>query len=106
MAFAKLLTILALASLTSAGLSDFHEYMQTFNKNYASSKEMLHRRLTFEANLKKIAEHNVKYERGEVTFSMGINQFTDMTSEERKAIFHGKQGSFKILLKDLLNNVV
>lgn len=35
-----------------------------------------------------IKEHNEKFKKGEVTWEMGLNQFTDMTKEE-KSRHHG-----------------
>ncbi len=84
----KFLAILALASAATA--TNFHEYRQVFKKDYANVNEMTRRHMIFESNLKKIDEHNAKFAKGEVSYSMGVNQFTDMTEEELSSINHGK----------------
>lgn len=35
----------------------------------------------FKNNLVKIAEHNEDYKQGKVSFTLGVNQFADMVSE-------------------------
>ncbi|KAG5867085.1 hypothetical protein JTB14_026116 [Gonioctena quinquepunctata] len=59
-------------------------FKSTHNKNYENGDEEASRRAIFEDNLKKIEEHNKKYDAGEVTWKMGINKFTDLTPEEMK----------------------
>ena len=44
--------------------------------------ESARRASIFAANVAKIVAHNERYNRGEETFSKGINQFTDMTERE------------------------
>lgn len=39
---------------------------------------------TFCRNLNKIVAHNVLYEKGEFSWKMGVNQFTDWTEDEFK----------------------
>jgi len=39
----------------------------------------------FAENVLKIAEHNVQYQKGQTTWFQGVNQFTDMTSDERRS---------------------
>lgn len=59
------------------------------NKQYEAAEDK-ERFEIFKNNLKHIIDHNEKFATGEVTFSMGLNQFADMRAEER---FHG--GAFK-----------
>lgn len=40
----------------------------------------------FKESLKKIEEHNAKYEKKETTFKMGLNQMSDWTPEEKKSL--------------------
>lgn len=42
------------------------------------------RKEIFRANVQKIKQHNERYNQGIETFYMGINQFTDLTSQEFK----------------------
>ncbi|TPP67000.1 Preprocathepsin cathepsin L [Fasciola gigantica] len=43
------------------------------------------RRNIWEQNVKHIQEHNLRHDLGLVTYTLGLNQFTDMTFEEFKA---------------------
>lgn len=55
-------------------------------KNYSKSYKSLHddnlRYQIFKSNLELINTHQTKYERGEVSYTLGINQFADLTDEE------------------------
>ncbi|TPP63784.1 Cysteine proteinase [Fasciola gigantica] len=44
-----------------------------------------HRRNVWEKNVKHIQEHNLRHDLGLVTYTLGLNQFTDLTFEEFKA---------------------
>jgi cathepsin L len=54
----------------------------THKKSYSSPIEEIRRQLIFKDNVAKIAEHNAKFEKGEVTYSKAMNQFGDMSKEE------------------------
>ena len=43
----------------------------------------------FLKNRNKIAEHNKLFNEGNVTFEMGLNEYSDLTSEEFAAIMNG-----------------
>jgi cathepsin L len=62
----------------------FTQYKTLFNKVYDSEEEEVVRLAIFKQNLEFIAEHNARYEAGEITFEVGVNQFADMNSEEYK----------------------
>ncbi|VEN39008.1 unnamed protein product [Callosobruchus maculatus] len=61
----------------------------THGKNYDSPEEEQKRFKIFQDNLKTIEEHNKKYEAGETTWQMGINQFADLTADEMKQRYTG-----------------
>ena len=79
---------LALATAVSAGyLSDsemfnqFTGFQERFGKKYTTADEFNDRFAIFQKNLNTIVEHNLDLTQN---FTMGVNQFTDMTPEEFK----------------------
>ncbi|XP_030746899.1 cathepsin L-like proteinase [Sitophilus oryzae] len=76
--------------LSASQMTDKEEwtlFKSTHGKNYQTEEEEQRRFQIFQDNFKKIKEHNEKYERGETTYTMGINKFADLTPEEFKAIY-------------------
>lgn len=59
-------------------------FQNEHKKNYETDKEDKERFEIFKATVQKIIEHNAKFDKGEVTFSMGLNHFADMHPEEFK----------------------
>uniref|UniRef100_A0A6P7GVT5 Cathepsin L-like proteinase n=1 Tax=Diabrotica virgifera virgifera TaxID=50390 RepID=A0A6P7GVT5_DIAVI len=86
MRFLILLAVLAVA----VNATSIHQQWATFkvnhSKKYGHLKEEQVRFQVFSKNLRKIEEHNARYQNGEVSFYLGVNQFADMTSEEFKAM--------------------
>ena len=80
----------ALMSVTdgssAAGLHAlFDDWKAKFEREYSSLEEMLRRRAIWLENHVRILEHNSIAEgSGELTFTLGHNQFSDMTFEEFK----------------------
>jgi len=62
---------------------EFSLFEQKYNKNYETFIELEKRFQIFKENLQQIMIHNLNKERN---FTMSINQFTDLTSDE----FRGK----------------
>lgn len=62
-------------------LNQFHGFMETHGKAYTSHEEYLYRFKIFRDNLNKINIHNVSGK----SYTMGVNQFADLTKEEFKA---------------------
>jgi C1A family cysteine protease len=60
----------------------FSNFQERFSKRYESLQELENRFKIFRSNLKNIILHNLDYTQN---FTMGINQFTDLTPEEFKA---------------------
>ncbi|XP_017836396.1 crustapain-like [Drosophila busckii] len=73
---------LLVASIAALPSQDWTGFKQQFGKQYKSVAEEQLRRLAFEKNVLQIAAHNKRYEAGEVSFSMRLNQFSDMSHEE------------------------
>ena len=85
----KVLLVLAFLSASVLGLQTkydkFLDFKQQFQKQYTSRDEELKRYQVFSANLEDIERHN----RGESSFTRGINFFTDLTEEEFKETYLG-----------------
>ena len=64
----------------------FSNFQERFSKRYENLQELESRFQTFRSNLKNIILHNLDYRQN---FTMGINQFTDLTPEEFKAKYVG-----------------
>jgi len=56
----------------------FENYVQKFGKEYSSDKELKRKFEIFSKNYRKIMKHNEE----ENSYTMGINQFSDMSEEE------------------------
>jgi len=64
--------------------NDFTIFQQRFNKNYDSLQELESRFAIFKSNLIDIVEHN---RNANNSFTLGINQFTDLTNDEFRSLY-------------------
>lgn len=64
--------------------SMFTDYQKQFDKSYSSLDELKNRFQIFVENVRNIVRHNLDATQN---FTMGINQFTDLTAEEFKDIY-------------------
>jgi len=81
LAVVALSTALPVVDEEQAFRDQFSIFKSMFDKVYEEKEEEV-RAAIFKQNLQFIAEHNAKYEAGEVFFEVGVNQFADMSSEE------------------------
>lgn len=84
----KALTLLVV--FTASALADqysFESYQINFGKEYSSPKEYVQRKAIFESNVNEILKHNKM--KG-VSYTKGINKFTDMTQKEIESQIEGK----------------
>lgn len=68
--------------------SEWNTFKLKHNNTYKSSSEELMRLSIWMKNKETIEEHNKLFESGNVSYSQGINQFSDMTEDELK-LFKG-----------------
>ncbi|CAD7088593.1 unnamed protein product [Hermetia illucens] len=82
--FSVLFVIVGLGSaLPSYELEkEWKQFQLAYNRNYNSPKELRYRKEIFNENLQKIIKHNEQYEEGLLSYTKGVNQFTDLTFEE------------------------
>ena len=83
----KVLTLLV--AFTASALADqysFESYQINFGKEYSSPKEYVQRKAIFESNVNEILKHNKM--KG-VSYTKGINKFTDMTQKEIESQIEG-----------------
>lgn len=62
-------------------------FQNDHTKTYKSLTEEKIRFNIFRSNLRLIEEHNAKYETGESSYYLGINQFSDLTVEEFQKLY-------------------
>jgi len=88
--------ILALAVSLSAAASvklgnqDWELFKRTHGKNYTVVEDIIRLEI-FLKNVEKIAEHNLRYEKGEVSYFLGMNQYGDLAHNE----FVGQLNGYK-----------
>lgn len=63
---------------------EFNNFAERFKKRYTNIDEMAHRFTVFRENLRAIILHNSDFNQ---TFTMGVNQFTDLTTSEFKQLY-------------------
>merc|ERR1712002_464057 len=82
-----LVGVCCLAALASANYSElqFAQFKEKFGKTYLTRSEHQLRFDIFKTNLKKIEEHN----KSGASWTMGINQFSDLTPEEFESLYLG-----------------
>lgn len=66
----------------------FMLYLAKHGKSYGTKEEYEFRLEQFQQSLHKIREHN---SRNDVTYSLGLNKFSDMTHEEYKKLLGYKK---------------
>lgn len=67
---------------------DFAYFVDQWSRSFDSYAEWSYRFEVFAANAAFVDAHNEKYLHGEVSYTLGLNQFADMTREEYSG-FHG-----------------
>jgi len=88
-----LVVLLALFGAISAApmfnteLNEIWEAFKTTHAKVYSASEEVVRRAIFEQHVQRIAQHNLEHDLGLHTYTLGINQFADLTHEEFKSIF-------------------
>merc|ERR1712165_154266 len=84
---AALVVVLAQAHAGSLSLNaKFAAFKHSHGKQYTDAFEEAYRKGIFAANLAKINQHNVEHANGEHSWTMGVNQFADLTHDEFMAM--------------------
>lgn len=64
-------------------------YKQEYRKQYSTADEETERRDIWEANLDYINQHNEEFQRGEHSYTLGLNEFADLSHEEFLRLYGG-----------------
>lgn len=84
---------LSMACYTKRHQEEFEAFRRAYRKNYATEEEYLVRCLKFAKNLDEIDSHNDKYSRGVVEWTMGVNEFSDLSNDEFLTFYTGFEPS-------------
>jgi len=80
--FVCLALVLAVAQAALDLDTEWEQFRAKFEKQYLSAEEHDARKAIFAENLQFINKHNAAYNLGLHTFTVGVNQFADMTNQE------------------------
>jgi cathepsin L len=79
-------TLIAAATAASVTINQlvtaqpsFESFKGQFDKAYASENEHAKRAAIYADNVEYMDAHNAKFASGEVTFDMGVNEFSDLS---------------------------
>ncbi|KAJ8943322.1 hypothetical protein NQ318_004763 [Aromia moschata] len=75
------------------GVASAANFPVKYNKTYKSILQDTTRFKNFRQNLRRIEEHNEKYERGEISYKLGVTKFADKTQKEFKNQLNSLQDS-------------
>ncbi|XP_063614907.1 procathepsin L-like [Penaeus indicus] len=90
MKFSAVLACLVAVAAASPSLRlNWTKFKAEHGRHYASVQEERYRQSVFEQNQQFIDDHNARFENGEITFTLQMNQFGDMTTEEIVAAMNG-----------------
>ncbi|XP_046662481.1 procathepsin L-like isoform X2 [Homalodisca vitripennis] len=70
-------------------LAQWELFKVAHEREYDTPEEELKRKNIFLENLQFVREHNEKFEKGEVTFDVEINKYSDLTTEEFVTMMNG-----------------
>ena len=100
----KFLILLSISNiLVVASASLWSTYKLIHSKKYSSEFEEAKRYSIWHTNSKNIEEHNDKFLKGQATFKMAPNQFTDLTYEEALQKFAGAKIAYDLNESKCLN---
>jgi len=87
----------------SAHLDDvWGVFKKQFNKQYTSAGEEDYRRSVWEQRVSRINRHNLEHDLGLHTYTQGVNEYSDLTSEEHRHYLMGT--SLQYIKEDDMNN--
>ncbi|XP_059494450.1 procathepsin L-like [Stegostoma tigrinum] len=67
---------------------DWRNWKLEYEKQYTEDEET-YRRMVWEDNMRYIEQHNLEHSMGKHTFTVGMNQFGDLTNEEFNELMNG-----------------
>ncbi|XP_041061014.1 procathepsin L-like isoform X2 [Carcharodon carcharias] len=67
---------------------DWKNWKSQHEKHYAEDEET-HRRMIWEDNMRYIEQHNLEHSMGKHTFTVGMNQFGDLSTKEFNELMNG-----------------
>ena len=90
----------ALDDFTASDSDLFSAFKSSFGKVYPSEEVVIERFTTFSANLEVIRDCNAQHRAGLVSFTCGINHYTDLSHAEFKGMFLGYRPSSTVAVAD------